>query len=147
MHFLCFYPFFELMLDSLTTICFWLLGFSKAFFFSMKITRAFIWDSIYFCNVDGFFRILKKALSELICTRLYIQLSTFSDSIYADKGKRLGLKSVNSNYVDNFIGWGPEKLLSKNVLKIRCRYRSLILYLVWPHISQRICKPNFKLGL
>ena len=28
--------------------------------------------SIYFCTMDGCFRILKKVLSELICTRLYI---------------------------------------------------------------------------
>ena len=41
-------------------------------FFSMKITMAFIWGSIYFCTTDGFFRILKKALSELICTRLFV---------------------------------------------------------------------------
>ena len=42
------------------------------FFFSMKITMAFIWGSIYLCTMDGFFRILKKALSELICTQLYV---------------------------------------------------------------------------
>ena len=41
-------------------------------FFPMKMTLAFIWGIIYFCNMDGFFRILKKAVSELICTRLYI---------------------------------------------------------------------------
>ena len=41
--------------------------------FSQKKTpRRFIWGSVYFCTMDGFFRILKKAVSELICTRLYI---------------------------------------------------------------------------
>ena len=44
----------------------------KFLFFSMKINMAFTWGSIYFCTMDGFFRILKKALSELICTQLYI---------------------------------------------------------------------------
>ena len=28
--------------------------------------------SVYFCTMDGFFRILKKVVSELICTRLYL---------------------------------------------------------------------------
>ena len=36
-----------------------------------KTPRRFIWGSVYFCTVDGFFRILKKAVSELICIRLY----------------------------------------------------------------------------
>ena len=39
--------------------CYWLLGFSKKMFFSMKITKAFIWASVYFWTVDGSFRILK----------------------------------------------------------------------------------------
>ena len=37
-----------------------------------KTPRRFIWDSIYFFTMDGFFRILKKAVSELMCTRLYV---------------------------------------------------------------------------
>ena len=40
-------------------------------FFSMIITMVFIWVSLYFCTMDVFFRILKKALSELICLQLY----------------------------------------------------------------------------
>ena len=50
--------------------CHWV--FQKYFwrFFSMNITMAFIWGSICFCTMVGFFRILKKALSKLICTRL-----------------------------------------------------------------------------
>ena len=36
-----------------------------------KKPRRFIWGSIYSCTMDGFFRIFKKAVSELICTRLY----------------------------------------------------------------------------
>ena len=41
-------------------------------FLSMARLKAFIWGSFSFCTMDGFFRILQKALSELICTRLYI---------------------------------------------------------------------------
>ena len=54
---------------------FWLLGWSKKklFYFSVcKKPRRFIWGSIYSCTMDGFFRIFKKAVSELICTRLYL---------------------------------------------------------------------------
>ena len=39
--------------------------------FSITITLAFKWGIIYFCTMDGFFRILKKALSKLTCTWLY----------------------------------------------------------------------------
>ena len=39
----------------------------------MKRPNAFIWGIIYFCTMDGFFRILEKRLSELICTRLYVK--------------------------------------------------------------------------
>ena len=39
--------------------------------FSMKITLTFIWAIVYFCTMDGFFRILNKALSKLTCTWLY----------------------------------------------------------------------------
>ena len=43
------------------------LGFSIFFFFfiSMKITT-FMWGSFFSCTMEGFFRILKKVLSELI---------------------------------------------------------------------------------
>ena len=44
-------------------------------FFPMKISLAFIWGFLYFCTMDGFFRILEKTSSELICTRLYHILS------------------------------------------------------------------------
>ena len=40
------------------------------FFFSMKTTLAFIWGIIFFCTMGGFFRILEKTSSELICTQL-----------------------------------------------------------------------------
>ena len=43
------------------------------FFFGFSVwkkPRRFIWGSIYSCTMDGFFRIFKKAVSELICTRL-----------------------------------------------------------------------------
>ena len=53
-------------------------------FFSMKITLALIWGILYFCTMDRFFRILKKGLSELICTRLYYYVEfsfTFFDKI------------------------------------------------------------------
>ena len=40
--------------------------------FSNEKTLAFIRGIISFCTMDGFFRILEKRLSELICTRLYL---------------------------------------------------------------------------
>ena len=40
----------------------------------MKITLAFIWGIVHFCTIDGFFRILKKTSSKLICTRLYLHI-------------------------------------------------------------------------
>ena len=46
----------------------------KNCFISMKTSRPFIWGIIYFCNMDGFFRILEKTSSKLICTRLYLRL-------------------------------------------------------------------------
>ena len=33
----------------------------------------FIWGIIFFCTMNGFFRMLEKRLSELICTRLYFK--------------------------------------------------------------------------
>ena len=57
-------------------LLFLVIGFLKKMFcfFSMNITMAFIWGSIYFCTMEGFFKILKKALSELICTRLKVKM-------------------------------------------------------------------------
>ena len=46
--------------------------FELAIFISMKTSSPFIWGIIYFCTMDGFFRILEKTSSELICTRLYL---------------------------------------------------------------------------
>ena len=60
-------------------LVFWFLVFGywvvqKNFFFCFSVwkkSRRFIWGSIYSCTMNGFFRIFKKAVSELICTRLY----------------------------------------------------------------------------
>ena len=62
------------LLFSFLVFGFWLLGWSKKIFFGFSVCkkpRRFIWGSIYSCTMDGFFRIFKKAVSELICTRLY----------------------------------------------------------------------------
>ena len=40
-------------------------------FISMKTSSPFLWGIIYFCTMDGFFRILENISSKLICTRLY----------------------------------------------------------------------------
>ena len=64
------------LLFSFLVFGFWLLGWSKKFFFGFSVCkkpRRFIWGSIYSCTMDGFFRIFKKAVSELICTRLHIR--------------------------------------------------------------------------
>ena len=66
------------LLFSFLVFGFWLLGCSKKFFFGFSVwkkPRRFIWGSIYSCTMDGFFRIFKKAVSELICTRLYNLIS------------------------------------------------------------------------
>ena len=39
-------------------------------FISMKTSSPFIWGIIHFCNMDGFFWILEKISSKLICTPL-----------------------------------------------------------------------------
>ena len=62
------------LLFSFLVVGFWLLGCSKIFFFGFDVwkkPRRLIWGSIYSCTMDGFFRIFKKAVSEIICTRLY----------------------------------------------------------------------------
>ena len=53
-------------------------NFAKICFISMKTSSPFIWGIIYFCTMDGFFRILEKTSSELICTRLLQQKLGFS---------------------------------------------------------------------
>ena len=121
MHFLCFYPFFELTawqpyrLSHINALhinffyspkdqvikfwqqnienwrswkitLFWVSHFDfffQFFFFfassQWKDQRLFIWGIIYFCTINGFFRILEKTSSELICTRLYVlRWKTFS---------------------------------------------------------------------
>ena len=57
----------ELENEVLLSRPFWILVFKK------KLLH-FVWGIIYFCTMDDFFRILEKNSSELICTRLYIQL-------------------------------------------------------------------------
>ena len=46
----------------------------KCHFLALKILNIFfakLMRYVYFCTMDGFFRILTKALSKLICTQLY----------------------------------------------------------------------------
>ena len=40
----------------------------------MQRLKAFLWGTFFFCTMDGFFRILEKTSSQLICTRLYCRL-------------------------------------------------------------------------
>ena len=59
-------------LGELENALFWFLviGFFKKKKNQMKISLALIWGIIYFCTMDGSFRILEKTSSELICTWL-----------------------------------------------------------------------------
>ena len=41
-----------------------------------KSTLFFVWGIVYFCTMDGFFRILEKTSSKIICTRLYVLVFT-----------------------------------------------------------------------
>ena len=58
--------------DNFFVFCNWV--YQKIFccFIPIKICLPFIWGIAYFCTMDGFLRILKKTLSKLICTQLYI---------------------------------------------------------------------------
>ena len=50
--------------------------------FLSEKSSPFIWGVVYFCNMDDFFRILEKRLSELICTRLYLQRNYHRNKLY-----------------------------------------------------------------
>ena len=56
-------------------------------FISKKTSSPFIWGIIFSYTMDGFSRILKKRLSELICTRLYCHLF-FSTNCFLSCVKR-----------------------------------------------------------
>ena len=59
-------------------------SFSKKKFlcvFPLEISLAFIWGTIYFCTMEGFFTILEKTSSGLICTRLYKSSSYISSRV------------------------------------------------------------------
>ena len=61
---------------------FWFFFFQKKkcffCFIWKKTSSSFIWGIIFFCSMDGFFRILEKRQSELICTRLYVNNNSFT---------------------------------------------------------------------
>ena len=59
---------------------FWILFLKKKNFFASSSPEVFIWGSIFFCTMNGFFRILEKTSSEILCTRLYLCL--FLHKIY-----------------------------------------------------------------
>ena len=71
----------ELENDIFLVFGFWLLGFSKKNIFLLFPNENYIGFHMkyhfFFCTMDGFFRILEKKLSELICTRLYILCFAF----------------------------------------------------------------------
>ena len=75
------------LLFSFLVFGYWVVQKKKFSCFSVwKKPRRFIWGSIYSCTMDGFFRIFKKAVSELICTRLYIK--DFSPVLCHTTGKK-----------------------------------------------------------
>ena len=103
---------------------FWILFFKKRkfCFISMKTSSLFIWDIIYFCNISGFFRILEKTLSELICTRLYKVM---------DKGNKLKFEILDNWKKELFsTKWRILKqFISKRVLKHQ--FKKLKLVILW----------------
>ena len=74
---------------------YWVVQKKLVCFFSMKRPNAFKWCSIYFCTMDGFFRILKKVLSELICTRLYFYFVLVNALNYLQCATRIVSKLLN----------------------------------------------------
>ena len=74
--------------DFVFVFCFWFLVigfFQKIYFcfFSINITMAFTWGSVYFCTMEVLFRILNKALFKLISTSFHVQYDQkILDSIY-----------------------------------------------------------------
>ena len=56
--------------------------FSWIFILPFFLAFSKIWGVVYFCNMDDFFRILEKRLSELICTRLYLQRNYHRNKLY-----------------------------------------------------------------
>jgi hypothetical protein len=98
---------------------FWVGHFDFFFgFISMKTSSPFIWGIIYFCTMDGFFRILEKISSELICTRLYLlnilmrQMAIFVDFMiitrHNDMTLNLMLRGCTSKV---HIFWESHKIL------------------------------------
>ena len=53
----------------------------KICFFPMKIIVAFVWVIIYFCTMDGFFRILEKTSSEVLLSPCFTPLFVSSHSV------------------------------------------------------------------
>ena len=66
-------------------------------FFLIKISLAFIWGIIYFCTMDGFFRIFEKTSSELIWARLYTKVL----QNWMIKNLRISLERIFPNLLFN----------------------------------------------
>ena len=72
-------------------------------FISVKTSSPFIRGIIYFCTMDGFFRILEKTSSELICTQLYINLTVHNIfNVLCGRVKNAGIKSYRQCNGDQF---------------------------------------------
>ena len=84
-------------------------------FFPMKISLAFVWSIIYFCTMDGFFRILKKISSKLICTRLYLWIALYDYYFYLQKSSENDL--VTSLKVKNT---SSKCHSAKSFYKVKC---------------------------
>ena len=143
------------LLFSFLVFGFWLLGWSKKIFFGFSVckkSRRFIWGSIYSCTMGGFFRIFKKAVSELICTRLYIYLFTSSEPQNFEKNNsqlfwHYLLVNVNKlgDFIKNFwpitvinmiyIPKGIEEFLLHAMWQGFCTSRWIALFKVWKTYS------------
>ena len=62
---------------------FWIFLLLSFFFASLKTSSPFIWGIIYFCTLDGFFRILEKTSSELMHTTVFQKQSSGYQHIIA----------------------------------------------------------------
>ena len=92
-------------------------------FFINGKTKDFHMRQLFFCTMDGFLRVLKKALFQLICTRLYTQSFFWS---YFSVSKKMFLLFINEKTKGFhmrqlfFLHYGCFRILKKALFQQMC---------------------------